>query len=191
METQSAAILAKELPKESTRVRALVELLAERREAFLSFVRKRVRSGADAEDLLQAALLRAQEKLGALQERDRLDAWFYRVLRNTIADHHAEWARREAKIDLIARDATELPPDEAATCACSLGVLEKLQPDYAAILRAVDIEDATLEEAAKLFGITENNAKVRLHRARKAMREGLEALCGSCSVKACLSCDCD
>lgn len=185
------AQLAAPTDPESVTPTALLKLLGERRDSFLAFVRKRVRSGADAEDLLQSALLRAQEKLGALRHNERLDAWFYRVLRNTIADHHAEWARREARIDLIARDATELPPDEAAVCACSLGVLENLQPDYAAILRSVDIEDATLEEAAQRFGITENNAKVRLHRARKAMRDALSALCGTCSVKACLSCDCD
>ena len=169
----------------------LLELLAERREAFLAFVRKRVRSGADAEDLLQSALVRSAEKLGTLRQGERLDAWFYRILRNTIADHHAEWARREARIDLIARDASELPPDEAAVCACSLGVLDGLQPEYAEILRSVDIEDASIDEAAEFFAITPNNAKVRLHRARKAMRDALGALCGTDSIKACLSCDCD
>lgn len=170
---------------------ALAELLAERREPFLAFVRKRVRSGADAEDLLQTALLRSTEKIGTLKQGERLDAWFYRILRNTIADHHADWARREARIELIARDASELPPDEAAVCACSLGVLDGLSTEYAEILRAIDIEDASIDEAAARFSITPNNTKVRLHRARKAMRDALGALCGTNSIKACLSCDCD
>lgn len=170
---------------------SLLRLLTEQREAFLAFVRRRVRSGADAEDLLQTAYMRATEKLGTLRDGERLEAWFYRVLRNTIADHHAAWARREAQVALIARDATELPPNEAAVCACSLGVLDRLTPDHAAILRLVDIEEGSLDEAAHAFHTTTGTAKVRLHRARKALREALHAMCGTDSVKACLSCDCD
>ena len=78
-------------------------MLAEQRSAFLAFARTRVRSGADADDLLQQALLKAAERLDKLRDGERLEAWFYRVLRNTIADHHAEWARRESRLDLLAR----------------------------------------------------------------------------------------
>ena len=166
-------------------------MLAERRGSFLDFVRKRVRSGADAEDLLQQALLKAAEKVDTLRANERLEAWFYRVLRNTIADHHAEWARRESRLEVLARDASEAPHEEAAVCACSIGVLETIRPEYADILRRIDIEGCLLEEAARALGIAPNNAKVRLHRARKAMREALLSFCGTDSVRACLTCGCE
>lgn len=169
-------------------------MLARRRDAFLSFVRRRVRSGADAEDLLQQALLKALERVGSLRAGDRLEAWFYRVLRNTIADHHAEGARRESReerLELHAEGA-EAPPAEApAVCGCSLGVLETIRPDYAAILRRVDLDGDKLEDTARALHIAPNNAKVRLHRARKSMRSALLSFCGTDSARACLTCDCE
>ena len=78
-----------------------------------------------------------------------------------------------------------------AICACSLGQLEHIRPEYADILRHVDIEEQPLSEAAAALGITPNNASVRLHRARKALREQLQSFCGVSSMRACLNCGCD
>ncbi len=170
--------------------RELLVMLAEQRSAFLAFVRKRVRSGADAEDLLQQALLKAAEKLETVRDGERLDAWFYRVLRNTIADHHAEWARRESRLELLALEASEATPEDAAVCGCSLGVLDTLHAEYAQVLRRVDIDEESLHDVARSLGITPNNAKVRLHRARKALRTALLSYCGTGSTRACASCAC-
>jgi DNA-directed RNA polymerase specialized sigma24 family protein len=113
------------------------------------------------------------------------------VLRNTIADHHAEWARWASRLQLVAREASEAPPEEAAVCGCSLGVLDTLHTEYAEILRRVDIDEESLEDAARGVAITPNNAKVRLHRARKALRGALLSYCKTDSVRACQSCACD
>jgi RNA polymerase sigma-70 factor (ECF subfamily) len=170
--------------------RELLVLLAEQRPAFLGFVRKRVRSGADAEDLLQQALLKATEKLDSIRDGERVAAWFYRVLRTTIADHHAAWARRESRLELLAREASEAPPAEAAVCGCSLGVLDTLHAEYGEMLRRVDVDEESLGEVARSLAITPNNAKVRLHRARKALRAALLSYCGTDSTHACASCAC-
>lgn len=169
---------------------ALLEQLLAKRPAFLAFVRARV-PAADAEDLLQQALFRASSRLETVRDGERVDAWFYRVLRNAIADHHAQLARGAAGLSALAREADAGPPVEASVCRCSLGVLETLSPDYAAILRRVDIDELSMAEIAAELGITVNNAKVRLHRARIALREALLAFCGTNSVKACLACTCD
>ncbi len=168
-----------------------LERIATQRPAFLAFVKRRVRSGADADDLLQQALAKASEKIATLREGERAEAWFYRVLRNTIADHHVAWARRNSKIEAFAKEASEAPHEEAAVCACSLGILAALRPEYEAIIRRVDIEEEPLAEVAASLGVTANNAKVRLHRARTALREGLLAHCGTCSRHACADCRCD
>lgn len=171
--------------------RELLALLAGQRPAFLAFVRRRVRSGADAEDILQQALLKATSSIDTVRDGERLEAWFYRILRNTVADHHAEWARRETRLEVLAREASEAPPEEAAVCACSLGVLGTLRSEYAEILRRVDVDEESLDDAARAVGITPNNAKVRLHRARKALRGALLSFCGTDSARACASCGCD
>jgi RNA polymerase sigma-70 factor (ECF subfamily) len=177
-------------PAERARSRELLVRLAAHRPAFLAFVQRRVRSVADAEDLLQQALLKASAKLDSLRDGERVEAWFYRVLRNTIADHRAAWARREASLALLAREASEAPPEEAAACACSLGVLARIPDDYAAIVRRIDLDEESLGDVAAALGITPNNAKVRLHRARKALRGALLSYCETDAVRACQSCAC-
>jgi RNA polymerase sigma factor (sigma-70 family) len=169
----------------------LLGLLTARRQMFLSFVRKRVRSGADAEDLLQQALLKAIEKVTSVQAHESLDAWFYRVLRNTIADHHIAWARLESRLALLAREASEAAPEDAAVCACSMGVLASIRAEYADIVRRVDIEGETIDAVAVALAVAPGTAKVRLHRARKALRSALLDYCGTDSLRACMNCACD
>lgn len=135
--------------------------------------------------------MKAAEKLDTVRDGEHIEAWFYRVLRNTIADHHAEWARRESRLQLLTREASEAPPEEAAVCGCSLGVLDTLHTAYAEILRRVDIDEESLEDAARALATTPNNAKVRLHRARKTLRAALLSYCKTDSVRACQSCACD
>jgi RNA polymerase sigma-70 factor (ECF subfamily) len=167
------------------------ELMAER-ETFLAFVRARIRSGvADAEDIFQAALVKATAHAAELRDPSRRRAWFFQILRRTIADQHAQWALREAKLQTLAADMEEATHEEVATCACSLGQLERLRPEYADILRRVDLEERPIAEVAEALGVTVNNATVRLHRARKALRDQLVAFCGTESTRACQDCGCD
>lgn len=168
----------------------VVRAIADEREEFLAFVRGRVRSGADAEDILQQAMVRAAEHAGDLRDPERVRAWFFRILRRTLADHHAQWALRESKLAVLARDLDEATPEEVAACGCALGRLAKLKPDHADILRRVDLDEQPLAEAASNLGITVNNATVRLHRARKALRTSVESFCGVRSLRACFNCGC-
>lgn len=172
-------------------VSPLLRTLADEREAFLAFVKRRVRSGADAEDLLQQAMLKATEHARDVREPEHARAWFYRILRRVLADHHARWALRESKLALLAADLETATEEELASCACSLGQLDGLRAEYADILRRVDIEDEPLPEVAKVLGITVNNATVRLHRARKALRDLVKTYCGVDTMRACLDCTCD
>lgn len=173
------------------RSHAVSTMLASRRGEFLGFVKKRVHSDADAEDLLQQALLRATEHGQELRQSDKLDAWFYRILRNVVADHRTARARRDKKISELAQEAMLAPPTDAAVCGCSLGMLERLRIDYAQILRLADIDEVPLSEVANALELSMSNTKVRLHRARKALRQELQSACGTDSVRACADCECN
>lgn len=170
--------------------RALASELLADRESFLAFVRKRVRSGADAEDILQQALVKATAHAEEVRDSGSTRAWFFRILRRTLADHFERWSADEAKVAALAAEIETSTPERLVTCACSIGQLERLRPEYADILRRVEIEEQSLADAAHALGVTVNNATVRLHRARKALREQLAQLCGTQSARACLDCAC-
>jgi RNA polymerase sigma-70 factor (ECF subfamily) len=76
-------------------------------------------------------------------------------------------------------------------CHCVSGLLETLKPEYREALRIVDLEEGKLKDLAQQSGITAENAAVRVHRARAALRRRIEQACGTCSVHGCLDCSCE
>jgi RNA polymerase sigma-70 factor (ECF subfamily) len=169
---------------------ALLRLLASRRLEFLAFLRRRVRAGMDPEDLLQQALLVATAKIGQLRDPELVGPWFYRIMRRALADHHAASSLRERKRPVLEAENRDVPPETPVTCACSLGLVDSLPAQYADVLRRVDVAEEDLATVASSLGTTTNNATVRLHRARKALRRRLLAHCGTTSARSCLDCAC-
>jgi RNA polymerase sigma factor (sigma-70 family) len=166
------------------------ELMADRA-AYLAFLRTRAPSHADADDIFQQSLLKAAQHAGDLRDGERARAWFFQIMRRTLADERARAAAAAAKLEALG-PATEAPvAEEAPICACCLRRLDELRADYAEILRRVDLDDEPLADVATALGITVNNATVRLHRARKALRDQLRAFCGTDSARACADCGCD
>lgn len=168
--------------------------LIENHRRFLAFVERRVGSRAEAEEILQAAFVKGLERAGEIRDEERAVAWFYRLLRNAIVDH---WRARGAEAratEALARelgDAHEPPPEVASElCACFEALLPALKPEHAEILRKVDLGGARPVDFAAEAGITPNNAMVRLHRARTALRERLVRSCRTCAEHGCLDCTC-
>ena len=69
-------------------------------------------------------------------------------------------------------------------------LLPTLKPEYAAMIERVDLKEQPLSGVAEALGITANNAAVRLHRARIALKRQLERSCGTCATHGCLDCRC-
>jgi len=168
--------------------------LAARKPQFLGFLRSRLGDERLAEEVLQAAYLRALEKGGAIREDRSSVAWFYQLLRNAIIDLHRARARGPdaPPLDEVDDAALGVPPEQLreAACRCLEAVVDTLSPAHARLLRRVDLEGASVPAVAEEERITPNNAGVRLHRARAALRDRLRRVCGACSRHGCLDCHC-
>ncbi|MEM6793609.1 MAG: sigma-70 family RNA polymerase sigma factor [Acidobacteriota bacterium] len=166
-------------------VAAILGLHADRLRAFVA---ARVPSD-DVDDVLQTAALRAIERSATLRDRERALAWLYRIHRNTIVDLWRQRAGHERFVE--AEEAPDASTFNAeAPCNCGVAQAKKLKPAYASILALVDLGDSTLQEAAETLGISVNNATVRLHRARKALRDAMRDHCGVVNPSECLYCRC-
>lgn len=161
-----------------------------------AFVTARVRL-EDVDDVLQAAAVRAIERSDSLRDPNRALPWLYRIHRNTIVDLWRQRSSRDRMIeddeglDGFDADGLEVQGDEAGpSCNCGIVQAQRLKPAYASVLALIDAGDATLSEAAEILGISVNNATVRLHRARKALREAMRNHCGVVNVQDCLKCRC-
>jgi RNA polymerase sigma factor (sigma-70 family) len=162
---------------------------------FLDFLQRRVGARDVAEEILQEAFARSIDRGSTLREGESATAWFYRLLRNALTDH---WRRKDARNRALQRVAQEPHEPEpapdaellAVVCTCVGELVDDLKPEYAGVLRKVELEGATVHDYADAQGITANNASVRLHRAREALRLRLVRCCGTCATHGCLDCTC-
>jgi RNA polymerase sigma factor (sigma-70 family) len=169
------------------------------RHAFQAFLRQRVDDEAVAEDLLQQSLLKAVQHYHDVRNDESVMAWFYKILRHTVIDYYRSKAAEAHHQDRFLQDAAVLvesqapPPDEIkpTVCGCLERLLPGLRPAYAELIRRIDLAEEPLATVARDLKISPNNATVRLHRARQALRASLEEACGVCSTHGCLNCTCE
>lgn len=169
----------------------ILSVLFEKRDVFRRFL-KRHAPTMDADDVLQGAYTRATERQQELASVDDPDAWFYRVLRNAVVDQARRASARSRATEALAHETpeaveTELP---ARPCKCLHQELEALKPEYQESIRRVDVDGERVIDLAGELGISANNAMVRLHRARKALKKRVEHTCGACAGEGCRDCSC-
>jgi RNA polymerase sigma-70 factor (ECF subfamily) len=75
-------------------------------------------------------------------------------------------------------------------CGCILDLAKTLKPEYAEAIQRVEIEGQTVKAFAGEAGIDPNNAGVRLHRAREALKKSVVRSCGTCAEHGCMDCTC-
>jgi len=172
----------------------VLKTLVQSHDQFLRFLQSRVGNRDAAEEVLQAAFVKTFERGEEIRNPDSAVGWFYRVLRNELADHYrrhaADVRARESKLSEAASAVPEDPELEKAICRCLKEIIPTLKEEYADILQKVELEGAPVADVAKSENITPNNAMVRLHRARKALHGRLVQTCGTCTKHGCLDCHC-
>lgn len=162
---------------------------------FLAFLRKRLGSREEAEEILQASYLKGLQKSGGIKKNESTVAWFYRVLRNALIDHYR---RKATESKALAQYTYEHPRFskreeialEKTVCACVKKLIKTAKPEYAEILQKVDLDDLSVTDYARHAGVSANNATVRVHRARQNLKKRLLKTCGACAQHGCLDCSC-
>lgn len=160
---------------------------------LLVIARKLMPSESDAQDVLQDAFLAAVRSIARFEGDSRLSTWLHRIVVNAglmklrarrsrpelaIEDlqprflddgHHADWPapwkRGEETAALEAEETRRLLHESIAA----------LPDSYRTVVTLRDIEGRTTEETARHLGESENAVKIRLHRARLALRSILDS----------------
>lgn len=143
-----------------------------------------LRDLAASDDVVQETFIRAQANLDALREPEKVTAWLFRIAHNLCIDHLR--ARQSSPIDPSA-DPDAAGASEAASAQqdierkqmsdCVRAMIDRLPESHRAVILLFDIEGLSHEEIANVLGIEPGAVKVRLHRARKKLRDVLESGC--------------
>lgn len=149
------------------------ELVDRHHPACARYARRMLGNAQDAEDVVQETFLRAYLALQRYREQDRFRSWLFRILVNQCRSHarrHAREARRLV-VDTNA-DAAALPgtraedgPDDVFQAA-----LDALEPLLREALLLKYGEELAYEDMARVTGANVSALKMRVKRARDAVR---------------------
>ena len=176
---------------------AVRRALVEGHRQILGFLRRRLGSGEEAEEVLQMFMLRAVERSADLRDVRSVRGWLSRILATTIVDHQrraGKRRKREEIVDPVDLEQLSIEPDdelEEAICNCLYKLLPTLKPEYAEVIWRIDLLEEPRDRVAASLGVSLNNITVRLHRGRQALKKRLEEMCMTCPVHGFLDCRCD
>lgn len=141
---------------------------------------------ADAEDLAEETLLRALAAIASFRGEAALGTWLHRIAINLAHD-----LLRRRSISPVVPAAQEIEITETTDSSASVielleqrqmsrcvqALLTQLPPQQRQMLVQTEIFERSALKIAKEEDITAGNAKIRLHRARRAIKAALETQC--------------
>ena len=187
---------------EATRKINLEALLGGNKDEFEKLVRQEsprlfrvimriVRDESEAESIMQETYLQAFRRLHTFRQESKFTTWLYAIAINLSRGSLRKSSRythlEEAEIERLQPSFVDghyietyetWKPDTYTEREDNRRIvheaIERLPPDYRAIVVLRDIEELPTTEAAAILNITEGAARVRLHRARQALRTILD-----------------
>ncbi len=163
----------------------LLEIYDKYYDRLKKFITKLVKDRWVAEDLIQETFLRVQKNLGSVRDPAKMSSWVFRIAYNLCQDHFKSIKLRKAD----ARESPEPVPDpfmefpvqkeleQSQMGACVQEQMNLLPEPQRAVLILYDLMGFNHGEIAEILDISKENAKVRLHRARKGLRAILKEKC--------------
>ena len=162
--------------------------------AMLAVARRFHRDEDDARDAVQDAFIAAFRAMRFFREDARLTTWLHRITVNACLMKLRSARRHPTSSldDLLPRfddtghqakpagawtDEIEAVLDTPNIRARVRGCIEKLPESYRAVLICRDLNEMDTAETGKALGLSVENVKTRLHRARRALKTLIEQQC--------------
>ncbi|HSP17491.1 MAG TPA: sigma-70 family RNA polymerase sigma factor [Thermoanaerobaculia bacterium] len=175
--------------------RAFEALLRTYMGRLLRVARTFLRNEEDARDAVQDAFVAAFRGIDSFQAGSKLSTWLHKIVVNAcLMKLRSRRRHPEEEIDALlprfqadghqvrdsvdwALSAEDLVQQEETRQLVRKSI-DRLPDTYRVVLLMRDIEEMSTEETAKALGITPTAVKVRLHRARQALRTLLDRQLG-------------
>jgi RNA polymerase sigma-70 factor (ECF subfamily) len=139
---------------------------------------------ATAEDVLQETLMKIARGLPGFEGRSSVKTWAFSIATRVATDH---FRRPEFKAKIVDFEETaNIPVSDSEIegqlvvgemTDCVRGVIDGLPGDYRTALVLHDLEGLTAAQVADVVGCSLANAKIRIHRARRRLKQALENEC--------------
>ena len=147
------------------------------------FILASVRDESVADDLIQETFTRIQENLDSVRDPAKISSWIFSIAHHLCQDHFRvlkkSSSQEEIHDGLVTLQETPVQKEleQGEMSRCVQDKLSLLPETQRSVIIFADIMDFSHQEIADILGLTVENVKVRLHRARKKLKEILEKEC--------------
>jgi RNA polymerase sigma-70 factor (ECF subfamily) len=128
-----------------------------------------------AEDVTQDVFLRAWKSFDRFTPGTNCRAWLFKILFHCVSHHRRRWFRirllKESEEFLEASLTYEPPVATGLTDQDILAALDRIPPDFRAVVLLVDVEEFAYKEAADILSVPIGTVMSRLSRGRKLLRD--------------------
>ena len=158
----------------------LLETWEELNKHLLFFIKKRIKTKEDAEDILQDVYIKLHKNIDTLTDEKKLVSWIYQITRNTINDCYKRCYRikkvefEEYHIELTQEEEENLNDEILINMK---KIIEELPKDSKELIKLYEFEDMSHKEISKKLEIKENTSKSRLKRAKEKLKNQLDECC--------------
>ena len=145
----------------------------------------------ETEDVMQEALLSTYRHAAGIREPEAFRTWLFRTVRNACRLSRRRKVGQPRHLESLDTPASEAPEGRVPTPATPPSqegdveaarrrdrvrrAIATLPPAQREVLVLRDLEGLSTREVAHVVGVSEDNVKTRLHRARVALRSALDA----------------
>jgi RNA polymerase sigma-70 factor (ECF subfamily) len=147
------------------------------------FILASVKDESVADDLIQETFIKIQENLDSLRDPAKISPWVFRIAYHLCQDHFRTLKKssshEEIHDGLVSLQETPVQKklEQGEMSQCVQDQLSLLPDTQRSVIILADVMDFSLQEIADILGLTVENVKVRLHRARKKFKAILEEKC--------------
>lgn len=157
-------------------------LFEQERQRLHNFVLKIVGDADESENIVQEAFTEAYRQIGDFRGEAKVTTWLFSIARHLAYGHLRKSKRHNYKEHetiefLLAQQRDTTTTEEVVETSerkqLVHDALQQLPEHYRRVVQLRDLEEKSTTETAEHLGLTEVNVRVRLHRARKQLREHL------------------
>lgn len=146
---------------------------------LFNFIKSRVSSYEDAQDIYQEVLLRIMKNSAQLNKSQSLKSWLFTIAKNQIIDYYRT-RRFSEDIDNLQSNGLisgEEPEAYQELESCLHGFIDALPPDYKKIVLLSEIEGKSQKEIAESLGINYITLRSKVQRGREKIKKMIFDAC--------------
>ena len=147
------------------------------------FILASVKNESVVDDLVQETFVRIQKNLDNLRGPEKISSWIFRIAYHLCQDHFRTLKKSSTNKEIhdglviLQESRVQKELEQGEMSRCVQDKLSLLRESQRSVIILADAMDFNHQEIADILGLTVENVKVRLHRARKKLKAILEKEC--------------